>query len=486
MSRRILFSHSYFMRFDPKQWAFRQPYPPLGTILAAQVMRDAGYEVKLFDSMLAQSPQEVMAHFESFQPDVFVVYDDGFNYLTKMCLTNMREAAWEMCAYAKRCGCQVFVSGSDSTDHFEKYLEHGADVVIIGEAEETLRELMDGNTSWNNIKGIVFTENGQLVRTAARQVMKDITNLPLPAWDLINIEDYRSIWMEKWGYFSLNIATTRGCPYHCNWCAKPIYGQSYAMRTPQQVVQEIHFLQEHYAPDHFWFCDDIFGMRRNWVVEFATLVETLPKPISYKIQSRADLLVQERYVEALAKSGCACVWLGAESGSQRILDAMDKGTTVAQIKTACNLLKQHGISPAFFIQIGYSGETLNDLKQTIGLLNDCLPDDIGISVSYPLPGTAFYEQVKAGFGKKTNWTDSNDLAMMFQHTYTAAFYKQLHRYMHKNFRKQQALNSWKSIFQQFQITRKTLWKAASLAYYWPRTFVEKCRLTQLQHDAHIL
>jgi len=231
----VLFSHSYFMRFDPKQWEAGQPYPPLGTLYAAAFLREHGYEVALFDTMFARAPEEVLPCLDGRRPDFFVIYDDGFNYLTKMCLTNMREAAFSMSKLAKERGCTVIVSSSDSTDHYEQYLEEGADFIIIGEAEQTLLDLVNALRSgqdFSGIAGLAFKQHNNLVKTPQRSVMKDLDSLPLPAWDLIDITPYRQSWMSHVGYFSLNMSTTRGCPFKCNWCAKPIYGNRYNARSP--------------------------------------------------------------------------------------------------------------------------------------------------------------------------------------------------------------------------------------------------------------
>src|ERR1051325_6608547 len=226
---KILFSHSYFLRFDPKQWKLGQPYAPLGTLYAAALLREQGHEVALFDSMFASSAQEVVPHLEGSGPGVFVCWDDGFNYLTKMCLTNMREAALEMIRLAKKNNCTVLVNSSDSADHFDKYLDAGADAVIIGEGEQTLCELLGRIEKGENIfsvNGIAFRRNGKTERNNPREVMRDPDALPHPAWDLVDVKRYREIWMSKHGYFSMNVATTRGCPFKCNWCAKTIYGNS--------------------------------------------------------------------------------------------------------------------------------------------------------------------------------------------------------------------------------------------------------------------
>ncbi|HWB90642.1 MAG TPA: radical SAM protein [Puia sp.] len=435
---KVLFSHSYFMRFDPKQWSTGRPYPPLATIGAAALLREHGFDVSLFDTMFVASPDDLMPRLLMERPDVFVVYDDGFNYLTKMCLTNMRDAAYRMIQLARQMGCVVVVSSSDSTDHYQEYLERGADYVLLGEGEQTLLELVcgirEGRRDGSQIAGLAFLKDRLPVRTAARKVMKNLDSLPMPAWDLVDIEGYRRVWVQHHGYFSLNISTTRGCPYKCNWCAKPIYGNRYNARSPQHVVQELCFLKAEYGFDHIWMCDDIFGLKPGWVDDFADLVEEEGLRFKFKIQSRADLLVQSNYVRALARAGCENSWMGAESGSQKILDGMDKGTTIGQIIEATRLLREHGIRPAFFIQFGYPGETREDIDLTIRMINQLLPDEIGISVSYPLPGTVFYERVKADLKEKTNWTDSDELQLMFRNTYPPAFYKQLHRYVHRTYR----------------------------------------------------
>lgn len=483
--KKIFFSHTYFLRFDPKQWATGLPYPPLGTLYAASLLRDNGYQVSLFDNMFSHSAGDMLPSFEKTKPDFFVLYDDGFNYLTKMCLTNMREAAFEMIKMAKQRGCTVIVSSSDSTDQYEKYLQQGADFILLGEAELTLLELINSVSSneddFINIRGIAYLQNDAVIKTTRRTVIKDLDSLPLPAWDLIDIEPYRKSWMKHAGYFSLNIATTRGCPFKCNWCAKPIYGNRYNSRSPQHVIEELKFLKEKFNFDHVWFCDDIFGLKPGWVHEFADLTEKENIRFKFKIQARADLMVQENYIRDLARAGCENVWMGAESGSQKILDAMDKGTKLEQIYTATALLKKHNVRPAFFIQFGYPGETKEDIKQTIRMINGLLPAEIGISVSYPLPGTVFYERVKADLKEKTNWTDSDELALMFSNTYRPAFYKQLHRYVHRTYRKHLAFDYLGKLFKNpFAINFKMIKKAISVLYYIPSSFIEKIKLNQLE------
>ena len=483
--KKILFSHSYFLRFDPKQWETGLPYAPLGTLYAASLMRHKGYDVTLHDVMFANGAEDIIPEIEKYHPDILVLYDDGFNYLTKMCLTNMREAAFKMSKMAKERGCTVIISSSDSTDHYEKYIEEGADFILLGEAEITLLELInalqENKKDISIIPGIAFQQNDCVIKTARRNVLKDLDSLPLPAWDLVDIQPYRKSWLDHAGYFSMNMGTTRGCPFKCNWCAKPIYGNRYNSRSPQNVVQELKMLREKFQFDHIWFCDDIFGLKPGWVEEFSKLIQQEDLEIRFKIQSRADLLAEEDLVKALASAGCENVWIGAESGSQKILDAMDKGTTIAQIHQSTLLMKKYGIKPSFFIQFGYPGEQKEDIENTIRMINELLPFEIGISVSYPLPGTVFYDRVKADLETKTNWTDSDEMALMFHNTFPPSYYKQLHRYVHQNYHQHLAQNSLAELIKKpLHTNAKSLRKALSVFYHTPAAMIEKLKLKRLE------
>jgi anaerobic magnesium-protoporphyrin IX monomethyl ester cyclase len=481
----MLFTHSYFLRFDPKQWKNAQPYAPLGTMYAAALMRENDYDVALYDTMFSHSPQEALLHIQKQAPKFFVIYDDGFNYLTKMCLTNMREAAFEMIRIAKQNGCTVIVSSSDSTDRYEMYLDKGADFILLGEAELTLLELANAlsnkETDFFSIQGLAFKQNGNLIKTARRNVLKELDTLPFPAWDLIDIEPYRKMWMASAGYFSINMGTTRGCPFKCNWCAKPIYGNRYNTRSPENVVAELKLLKEKFHFNHIWFCDDIFGLKPDWVHHFADLIEKEKLKLKFKIQARADLLLQENYIRDLARAGCDNIWMGAESGSQKILDAMDKGTTVEQIYESTKLIKKHGMKPCFFIQFGYPGETKEDIEKTIQMISTLLPYDIGISVSYPLPGTKFYEKVHAELKEKTNWTDSDEMALMFNNTYQPAFYKQLHRYVHAHYNRVKAVDHIKKVIQYpLHLHTSQLKKIIKIPYYLANEIFNKRKLKSVQ------
>ena len=481
----ILFSHSYYYPLDQKQWNNKTPYPPLGTIYAASLLRNSGFSVSLFDTNLRDNPFEIEKEIQDQKPSFLVIYDDGFNYLTKMCLTNMREAAFEMIAIGKKYNCTVIVNSSDSTDHYKKYLSKGADYVLLGEGEISLKELvfkLGNNEQIDLLKGIVYKNDLDYTINPKREVLKDLDELPMPAWDLIDINAYKEVWARSGEKFTLNIATTRGCPYKCNWCAKPIYGVRYNSHSPEYITKLIATLKENYSVTNFWMCDDIFGLKPKWVQNFNTTLKEAELKIAYTIQSRVDLLLKEDTIDALAESGLKEVWVGAESGSQKILDAMDKGTQLNQIYKATQLLKLKKIKVAFFIQFGYLNETKDDISKTIEMIKELQPDNIGVSVSYPLPGTKFYEMVKDDLKFKSNWKDSDDLAMMFQGTFNSRFYKKLHRYVHKEYRKSQAIFNFHQLLKNpFSISKDKVRSLLLYFYYAPSSLLDKIILDKMKH-----
>ena len=496
----VLFGQSYYLRFDPKLHAAMQPYPPLGTLYAATYLRARSWDVALFDAMLAESEQEWADALDRRRPKYAVLFEDNFNYLSKMCLLRMRQAAFTMIDMARARGCTVILCGADVTDHAPMYFARGADFALIGEGEETLGELMDRlsgktNTPFENILGLAYPMPDSAIRDPQSPIQYPIPNihinprrpditqldeLPFPAWDLVDIPRYRKIWRERHGYYSMNMVTTRGCPYHCNWCAKPIWGQRYNSRSPENVVAEMKWLKETHRPDHISFADDIFGLKPGWIERFGRLAKQHEAVVPFKCLLRADL-VKPSVVDGLKAAGCRTVWMGAESGSQQILDAMDKGTRVAHIYEARRLLGEAGIQVAFFLQFGYPGETRADVERTLHMLRETMPDDIGISVSYPLPGTKFYERVKSQLGEKQNWIDSDDLAMLYRGPFPQAFYRVLHRVAHREFRMRRA---WRQLRRDALHPRR--WRLrhlrwlASIPYHWLGWQVNRLRLNRIE------
>jgi radical SAM superfamily enzyme YgiQ (UPF0313 family) len=421
----ILLTHANHILADRKQVRKMQPYPPLQTLIAASLLRSRGFDVAFFDTTF---DRDVEGAIRRYRPGLVAVCEDNFNYLTKMCLLENRKLAMEIAGLCGERNIPVVVNSSDASDRPHSYLDAGFDRVILGELEMTLLDLV---SHWpEHAAGTAWKENGQVQFGSPRAPIAALDQLPPPAWDLVGMSSYRRAWLDAHGYFALNLVSSRGCPYRCNWCAKPIYGDGYRHYSAGRVVADMECLKDLFAPDQIWFADDIFGLSARWTHEFAARVEQSNARVPFRIQSRCDLMTRDT-VGALERAGCIEVWMGAESGSQRILDAMDKGIRVGQIREARENLRRHSIRACFFLQLGYLGEAWEDLEQTIRLVRETRPDNIGVSVSYPLPNTRFHQIVQTQMGGKANWSDSGDLEMMFQGAFPSEFYRALADALHQ-------------------------------------------------------
>lgn len=452
----VLLTHSYHLPYDTKQSQKMQPYLPLGTLYAATALRDKAISSEVFDAMLEVPESGFRTALRRSKAKIVVLYEDDFNFLSKMCLTRMREVAWSMARAAKDVGAVAVAHGSDATDNPELFLDNGFDFVLCGEAECLLVDLCKAvlqNSEVPVLSGLLRkSPSGRLLHGPQRLSRNpNWSLLEFPARDLVNLEPYRLAWTRAHGYFSTNMVASRGCPFRCNWCAKPISSNHFQLRTASAVAEEMAMLKRS-GVDHIWFSDDIFGLNHHWVEQFAAEIEKREAALPYKIQSRADLMGEDT-VRHLRASGCAEVWMGVESGSQAILDAMDKGITIEQVEVARERLRLAGIRACFFLQFGYPGETWKELQQTIDLVRRLRPDDVGISFSYPLPGTLFYERVQSQLGAKRNWTDSNDLCIMFKAAYTTDFYRAVREALHAE------VDSWTEAgVETNKIDLRTSWK----------------------------
>src|ERR1041385_8749256 len=287
----VLLTHSNHLFSDRKQVEKMQPYPPLQTLIAAAVLRNHGVPVSLFDPTLTP-PAEFEIIMQRQRPDLVVVCEDDFNYLSKMCLARSRDLAFQMSEWARQQQIPIVAHGSDASDHVDEYIRAGFDAVLIGEVEATLLELVSG-APMSEIAGLAFRSGGSVCRTEPRRLQTNLDALPFPACDLVDIDSYREAWLSAHGYFSLNMVSSRGCPYRCNWCAKPVFGSNYHFRSPERVAREMLQLKSEFRADHVWFADDIFALSPQWTRSFAETVERIGAVLPFKMQSRCDLMTRD-------------------------------------------------------------------------------------------------------------------------------------------------------------------------------------------------
>ena len=430
----LLLVNPLFLRDDPVEQRLMTPYFPLGLLYLAATARDAGYDVSIFDGMFEASDEAFLAALEREKPQVV-----GIGVLA-----TVRAAALRLASLAHDYGATVIVGGADPTGRPESYLQYEnngrrpVDVAVIGEAEQTLLEmlplLLDGEQAREGMAGVAglayLDTGGQLVTTPNRTHCTDLDSLPLPARDLIDVEAYRRAWHGRHGLFSLSIIATRGCPYGCKWCQKSVFGRSFRPRSPEAVAEEMRAIKEAYHPDQLRIVDDVMGIDRQWVRTWHDAVLQQDAVTPFECLSRVDLM-DEELVRLLKEAGCVRIAFGAESGSQKVLDAMNKGTRVPQIQRAADLCRRFGIETYFYIMLGYPGEEWADIRQTVALLKETRPDAFSSTIAYPLPGTEFFEEVQHRLLDMPDWDYTAENRLLFQRQYSTPFYQWVQRWLHQ-------------------------------------------------------
>ena len=411
----MLVANPYVLALDPHEAALCRPYAPVNTLVVAAALEAAGHVVTTHDATFAADEQHfnmvVATAAKAGTTHLALVLDD-LSVQVKQCPARIGEAQRAMAEMARASGLQVISSGPDVSDHPETYLAD-ADAVVVGDP-------VDAIVAWIGGEDAVPGVHGLRGAGGRAPLIRDLDRLPDPDWASIDLQPYARMWREAHGYWEAVVSTARGCPYRCNWCAKPTWGRSYSVRAPERVAAELRLLRDVHGADRFWISDDIFGLRRPWL---HALGAALDRPVPLRCQSRVDLLRDRDYARALSETGCDMVWMGAESGSDAVLRAMDKDGTVSDTHAAVANLRSVGVGVGLFLQLGYPGETLDDVRATIEMVQTLRPDEIGVSVSYPLPGTVFHAHVAHAL-VETHWRASMENRTLHPAPFSEAFYRQ--------------------------------------------------------------
>ncbi len=411
---RVLLTHGYFLEEDPKERQIMRPYAPLGILYLSSHLRAKGIEVEVYDSTFGSRAELYGILDES--PGILGIYG---NLMT-------RGNVIEIASRARAAGWRVVLGGPEPANYAEEYLDSGADAIVAGEGETALERLIATGMRREclpSIDGIVFrADDGAIVRTRPSQLIPDLDAQPWPDRERVDIPRYLRTWREHHGKSSISVITARGCPYSCNWCSHSVYGKTHRRRSPQSVAAEIEFLQERYQPDMLWMADDVFTIHHGWIFEYAAELERRSIRIPFECISRADRM-NERIAEVLARLGCMRVWIGSESGSQHILDAMQRGVSVDQVQRAVATCKQHGIETGMFLMWGYDGEELPDIEATIEHVKACRPDIFLTTVSYPIKGTPYFDKVAGKVVAAEPWNRSSDRAFQIRGRHSRRFYQ---------------------------------------------------------------
>lgn len=410
----ILLTHGYFLYEDPKELQVMKPYPPLGILYICAHLRAKGFRAEVFDSTFS-SPTQLFGLLQQGPPAVLGVYA---NLMT-------RSNVVDILRVAKESGWKTIVGGPEPGAYISEYLDAGADIVVLGEGEETLEELLPAlrsGSSLQQVKGIaVRGQDGTVTRTAPRDQIRDIDAQPWPARESIDMSRYLAVWREHHGTGSVSLITARGCPYDCRWCSHEVFGKTHRRRRPESVVDELQWLVDRYHPEMAWMADDVFTIHAGWLFQYAAELKRRGLEIPFECISRADRL-SPQVIDTLAEIGCFRVWIGSESGSQRILDAMQRGVTVGQVQTATALCKSRGVQTGMFLMWGYEGEELEDIEATIQHVKKADPDVFFTTVAYPIKGTPYFSEVAGRIVNLTPWNAGSDREGHLRHRRSHRFY----------------------------------------------------------------
>ncbi|HUY99117.1 MAG TPA: radical SAM protein [Thermomicrobiaceae bacterium] len=419
----ILLTHGYCLQEDPHEREVMKPYSPLGILYLCSHLKARGFDARVFD-MTFSTRSAFHEYMERERPPVVGFYA---NLLTRP--TVIRELG-----YCRALGCRVIVGGPEPANYPEQYLENGADVVVVGEGELTLEELLPhlaryGPRDMAHIPGIVYREeDGQVVQTAPRTYIADLDAQPYPDRASIDMDQYVRTWREHHGMGSVSLITARGCPYKCAWCSHAVYGYTHRRRSPENVADELQLILDTYTPDMVWYADDVFTIHKRWFFSYADELRRRGIRIPFETISREDRL-NEDIIRTLAEIGCFRIWVGAESGSQKVLNAMNRRTKASRVAEVVHLLQRYGIEAGMFIMLGYDGEEMTDLEETVDLLKRSNPNLFLTTVAYPIKNTPYFKTVEDRVIPLKPWTEGSDRDFTVAGRRSRRFYQHATRWM---------------------------------------------------------
>jgi anaerobic magnesium-protoporphyrin IX monomethyl ester cyclase len=436
ISSDIFLTHGYFLREDAHEVAVMKPYPPLGILSLSAYLKSRDFRVEVYDSTF-HSREEFLLALRSTRAGCVGIY---CNLLTRQPVLWMIHAC-------KSLGKTIVLGGPEPTSYPKEFIDAGADVIVCGEGEHTTEELLSRiNTPDANrlqeVHGIVFRDEvGQIVTTPPRALIDDLNRLPFPDRGAIDIGNYTRVWRDRHGLGSLSLITARGCPYTCKWCSHSVFGYSHRRRTPESVVNEIELLRDQYRPDMLWFADDVFTIHHGWMLEFSREMKRRQIKIPFECISRADRL-NEEILKTLASIGCFRVWVGSESGSQKVLDAMSRGVTIQQISQTTRLARRFGIQTGLFVMLGYEGEDVKDIDLTVALLKESNPSVFVTTVAYPIKGTPYEQSIQSRIVAHQPWHNRTERDLDVLGRYSKNFYWYAQRHVVNEVRRHQLLRTW--------------------------------------------
>lgn len=402
----MVLTHGCILAEDDKERGIMAPYPPLGLLSVAAYLKREGFAVEVFDPTLG-SRSELEEQLRRMSPSVIGLYT---TFLTRSSVLRIADVAGAL-------DWTVVVGGPDANAHAEEYLNHGAHVVVFGEGERTMTEVLEeiggrgqqGARHLDGVAGTVYrSPSGRIVRNQPRELIADLDELPWPDRQSVDIPAYLSAWRKHHGSGPISMITARGCAYRCDWCSHAVYGQSHRRRSPEACADEVEWLLATYRPDRLWYADDVFTIHHGWLESYASELAARHLQAPFETITRADRMMDPTVVKTLASMGCEQLWIGAESGSERLLRDMKRDVTPEQVIRASTMAHEHGIKVGLFLMWGYEGEEISDIEATIDMVSRARPDIFLTTQVYPIKGTGYWEKVRDRIVNPNPWAETSD------------------------------------------------------------------------------
>ena len=459
---KLILTHTYFIAEDEHEKQIMKPYPPLGLLYLSAFLKQHRVNVEVYDTTFSTYPA-LIDFLRSKQPDILGIH---CNLLTKYTVL-------KLIRYCKENGIISVLGGPDASTQVREFLSYGADIIISGEGETPLLTVLERLRSHSKhelheIPNVSFTDKqGKIVQNCRQASRQRLDDYPFPDREAIDLHRYLDTWEKYHGQRSVSLITARGCAFTCKWCSHSVYGWTHRRRRPEKVVEEIRGIVDRYRPTHLWYADDVFTVNKHWLIKFHRLMTEAGIHLPFECIARADK-IDEEIVQILKDLGCYRVWFGAESGSQRILDAMARGVTREQIASATRWCQQYGLQAGYFVMFGYPGEELSDIYQTIEFVRDQQPDTYLTTVAYPLRGTKMYEEIRERIIYPKGWESHLQRELDIHDRYHRSLYEYAIKKLASEYRKRQLRRTGQQPLKQMYHNLRSQycdWQIKRLAHY---------------------
>jgi anaerobic magnesium-protoporphyrin IX monomethyl ester cyclase len=349
----------------------------------ASALKNNGFDVDLVDCTFL-TEEESLKRIKRSKPQIIGIYSMFSMKKTSIMMANKLRGHCD----------QLVVGGPLPTLNPEDFLGP-FDVAVLGEGEETIVELAnckDRDLPISSIKGIAYREGCNFKFTPPRELIRNLDNLPFPARELFDNEDYKLYYLRKFGYSTTPLISSRGCPFSCDFCSRPVFGTTLRQRSPRNIVDEVEEIAA-LGFERVWFADDCFTLNPEHLAQVCSLLEQRHLNIGWECLSRVDTLNLDT-AKAMKKAGCIRVFFGIESGNDKILELMNKRITTSQAKKAVHASKEAGLQIGAFFIIGYPGESDKTVLDTVRFASKLPLDYLSFTLPYPIPGTSLYDRIK--------------------------------------------------------------------------------------------